>query len=219
MTSSNRIMNTNHASHSLLNRHRRQAWWRHQMEAFSALLAIYAGNSSITGEFPAQRPVTRSFDIFFDLSPNERLSKQSWGCWFETSWCPLWRHSNVQTTFSNAFSGMKLYKFRLRFHWTLFARVQLTIFQHWFRQWLGAVQATSHYLNLWWLVYWRIYASLDELTQCWFSWPLLGTFQLLHNEYDGVSNHRRIDCLLNRLFRRRSKKTSKLRVTGLCEGI
>ena len=38
-----------------------------------------------------------------------------------------------------------------------------------------------------------------------------------HNERDGVSNHRRLDCLLNRLFRRRSKKTSKLRVTGLCK--
>ena len=42
--------------------------------------------------------------------------------------------------------------------------------------------------------------------------------QWRHNEGDGVSNHRRLDCLLNRLFRRRSKKTSKLRVTGLCEG-
>ena len=39
-----------------------------------------------------------------------------------------------------------------------------------------------------------------------------------HNERDGVSNHRDLDCLLNRLFRRRSKKTLKLRVTGLCEG-
>ena len=39
-----------------------------------------------------------------------------------------------------------------------------------------------------------------------------------HNERDGVSNHRRFDCLLNRLFSRRPKKTSKLRVTGLCEG-
>ena len=39
-----------------------------------------------------------------------------------------------------------------------------------------------------------------------------------HNEYDGVSNYRRLDCLLNRLFRRRSKKTSKHRVTGLCVG-
>ena len=55
------------------------AWWRHQMEAFSALLAICAGNSPVPGEFPAQRPVTRSFDVFFDLRLNKWLSKQSWG--------------------------------------------------------------------------------------------------------------------------------------------
>ena len=42
-------------------------WWRHQMETFSALLTICAGNSPITGEFPTQRPVTRSFDVYFDL--------------------------------------------------------------------------------------------------------------------------------------------------------
>ena len=61
---------------------------------FSALLAICAGNSPITGEFPAQRPVTLSFDVFFYLRPNERLSKQSWGWWYERPWRPLWRHSN-----------------------------------------------------------------------------------------------------------------------------
>ena len=54
-------------------------WWRHQMETFSALLAICAENSPVPGEFPAQRPVTRSFDIFFDLCLNKRLSKQPWG--------------------------------------------------------------------------------------------------------------------------------------------
>ena len=64
------------------------------MEAFSALLAICAGNSPVPGEFPAQRPVTRSFDVFFDLRLNKRLSKQSWGWWFETLSHPLWRHSN-----------------------------------------------------------------------------------------------------------------------------
>ena len=46
------------------------------METFSALLAICAGNSPVTGEFPAQGPVMRSFDVFFDLRLNERLSKQ-----------------------------------------------------------------------------------------------------------------------------------------------
>ena len=65
-----------------------------------------------------------------------------------------------QTTFSRAFSSMKIVVFWLNFHWNMFPRVQLTIIQHWFRYWLGAVQATSHYLNQWWLVYWRIYASL-----------------------------------------------------------
>ena len=50
-------------------------WWRHQMETFSALLAICAGNSPVPGEFPALRPMTQSFDVFFDLRLNERLSK------------------------------------------------------------------------------------------------------------------------------------------------
>ena len=54
-------------------------WWRHQTETFSALQGLYAGNSVVTGEFPAQRPVTQSFDIFFELRLNKRLSKQSWG--------------------------------------------------------------------------------------------------------------------------------------------
>ena len=46
------------------------------------------------GEFPAQRPVTRSFDVFFDLRLNKRFSKQSWGWWFDTLSHPLWRHCN-----------------------------------------------------------------------------------------------------------------------------
>ena len=65
-------------------------WWRHQMETFSALLAICAGNSPGT----AQRPVMRSFDVFFDLRLNKWLCKQSRGWWFETLLCPLWRHCN-----------------------------------------------------------------------------------------------------------------------------
>ena len=43
------------------------AWWRHQMETFSALLAVCVGKSSVTGELLTQRPVTRSFVVFFDL--------------------------------------------------------------------------------------------------------------------------------------------------------
>ena len=71
------------------------SWWRHEMETFSALLAICAGNSPVHGEFPTQRPVTRSFDVFFDVRPNKQLSKKSRGWWFETISPSLWRHRNV----------------------------------------------------------------------------------------------------------------------------
>ena len=46
------------------------------METFSVLLAICAGTSPVTGEFSAQRPVTRSFEVLFDLRLHKRLSKQ-----------------------------------------------------------------------------------------------------------------------------------------------
>ena len=79
-------------------------WWRHQMKAYSALLALYAGNSPFTGEFPSQGPVTRSFDVFFDLHQSKRLSKQSWGWWFQTPLCSLWRHCNGQPRSVGRFS-------------------------------------------------------------------------------------------------------------------
>ena len=74
-------------------------WWRHQIETFSTWLAICAGNSPVPGDFPAQRPVTRS--VSFDLRLNKRLSKQSWGWWFETLSRSLWRHPNVSKTTSS----------------------------------------------------------------------------------------------------------------------
>ena len=52
------------------------------------------GEFTCHGEFPAQKPVTRSFDVFFDLGLNKRLGKQSWGWWFETPSCSLLRHCN-----------------------------------------------------------------------------------------------------------------------------
>ena len=62
------------------------------------------------------------------------------------------------TTHSNALSWIKMFKFRWKCHWSVYIRVQLTIFQHWFRKWLGAEQAASHYLNQWWH---RLPTSLD----------------------------------------------------------
>ena len=61
----------------------------------SALLALCEGNSSVTGEFPSQRPVTRSFDVFIDRRLNKRLSKQSRRRWIQTPSRSLWRHCNA----------------------------------------------------------------------------------------------------------------------------
>ena len=55
------------------------------------VIGLCAGNSLFTSEFPVQRPVMWSFDVFFDMRPNKVLSKQSWGWWFETPSCSLWR--------------------------------------------------------------------------------------------------------------------------------
>ena len=62
------------------------------MESCSASLVLCEGNSPVTGEFSSQRPVTRSFDAFFDLHLNKRLSKPSRRRWFETPSRPLWRN-------------------------------------------------------------------------------------------------------------------------------
>ena len=62
---------------------------------FSALLALCVGNSPVTGDFPTQRPVTRRFNASFELRLNKRLSKQSWGWWFETPSRSLWRHHSA----------------------------------------------------------------------------------------------------------------------------
>ena len=75
-------------NHSHTPRCETKPWWCHPMETFSALLAICAGNSPVTGEFPTQKPV-------FEMRLNKQLSKQSWGWWYGTPSCPLWRHCDV----------------------------------------------------------------------------------------------------------------------------
>ena len=64
--------------------------WKH-----FRIIGHLCGEFTCPGEFPAQRHVTRSFDVFFDLRLNEQSSKQSWSWWFETRWRPLLRHCNV----------------------------------------------------------------------------------------------------------------------------
>ena len=88
------VMIWNHSNHKILPHmvtiRKKLIMMTSSMEAFSPLLAICAGNSPVTGEFPAQRPVTRSFDVFLDLRLNKRLSKQSKRRWLETPSRTLW---------------------------------------------------------------------------------------------------------------------------------
>ena len=81
-------------------------WWRHPMETFPVLLELCAGNSPVTGEFPAQRPMRRSFDVLFDLHLNKRLSKQSWGGWSVTPSRSLWRRCSGHTACSTYSKGI-----------------------------------------------------------------------------------------------------------------
>ena len=90
-------------------------WYRCMVEFETSLLISYSvlvhnmmtssnGNffrvtGYLWGEFPTQRPVTRSFDVYFDLRPDKRLSKQLWGWWFETLSHSLWRHRNELWSF------------------------------------------------------------------------------------------------------------------------
>ena len=137
------------------------------METFSASLALCAWNSPVNGEFPSQRPVTRSFDVFFHLRLNKRLGKQSRRRWFETPSCSLWRHCNVSCfhilrliKYGHNFADdiLKLSFLKERYRYLIFysnfpeicVRVHLTLYQRWFRQWLSVHQATSHEQNQWW---------------------------------------------------------------------
>ena len=85
--------------------------WCHQMETFSALLALCEGNSPVAGEFLAQRPVTRSWDVFFDLRLNKRLSRPSKRWWFQTQSRLLWRHSYVAGSSAVQTKGYRMLPF------------------------------------------------------------------------------------------------------------
>ena len=176
------------------------------METFSALLAICAGNSPVPGEFPTQRPVTRSFDVFFDLRLNKRLSKQSWGWWFETlSYCNDSCGCRGYDRYDEAFPlgslsvnpCMKISQ--INFVWE-------GLMESWTNDWIVSKRQFTYLKST---VYLRIFENVVA--------PIFWWLQLRHNERDGVSNHRRLNGLLKRLFRRRSTKTSKLRVIGLWE--
>ena len=100
-----------------------------------------SGEFTGPGEFPTQRPVTRSFDVFFDLHPNKRLSKQWWGWWFETLSCPFWRHRN---------DYHKLNLFCNLGQWVKSLGPSDAIWR--WRPWSTLVQVMACYLNQCWLI-------------------------------------------------------------------
>ena len=67
--------------------------WKH----FPRYWPFVRGIDRSPGNSPQKKPVTQSFDVFFDLRLNKRLSNQSWGWWFKTPSHPLWRHCNEST--------------------------------------------------------------------------------------------------------------------------
>ena len=98
-------------------------WWRHQMKAFSASLALCEGIPPFTSGIPSHMPVTRSFDVFFDLRLNKRLNKQSRRRWAETpsrsSWCDChaithWGPDKMAAIFVN-----EIFEFRRKIHRTI----------------------------------------------------------------------------------------------------
>ena len=164
------------------------------METFSALLAICAGNSPVPGEFHTQRPVTRSFDVYFDLRPNKRLSKQSWGWWFETPSHPFWRHRNV------------LHLWHLWSHCTdeFYHGFHLN-FEHYHRKFLSACGLWRHPGAVTTMVQTAKYdfKSIWTWCRCWFliGWCPQSIAGMWHERHD-VSSHRSLDCLPHGLFRR-----------------
>ena len=156
------------------------------MGTFSALPALCAGNWPVTGEFSTQRPVTRSFDVLFDLPPNKHFGKQSRRQWFETLSRSLWRHCNHlpgHIPCQQEGCAETLNSFR----------------------WYTYVGYSTHCGGL-----------VEHYILMALIYNLMFSLQWRHNGRDSVTNHQPHDCLLNRLFTHRSKKNSKLRVTGLC---
>ena len=94
--------------------------WHHQIKTFSSPLAFCAGNSLVTGEFPTQRLVTRSFDVFFELHLNQQLNKQWRRWWFKTPSRSLSRHCNVPALHHVIFSPWGLKRPTVVKKWTIY---------------------------------------------------------------------------------------------------
>ena len=145
-----------------------------------------------------QNDVTASFcrndDVIITSCVRWVKADVAWAQHQITFWLTYWGRNKItaisQTTFSNAFSWMKIFKFRLRFRWCFFPRFQLTIFHHWFRWWLVAIPSLVQImawrrpgdkplLNQWWLVYWRTRAQCVKSARAMNACLFLLLYQLI----------------------------------------
>ena len=161
------------------------------------------GNSPVPGELTTQRPVTWSFDVFFDLRLNKRLSKQSWGRWFETLSHVLWRQCNVLKCI--LFMKKKLY----------FESNSPKVYSIWFiitccfEIWnvLG-----KGILLLKWIPTYMTSTNLHDINKH----PYLLCITVTSREPFDVSNHWLLDCFLRSVFRPATTKIWNFRKVDNC---
>ena len=155
------------------------------------------------GEFPTQRPVTRSFDVFLDLRLNKWLSKQWWGWWFETPSWSLWRHRNenigvrlihrhwgkmaaiLQKAFSNAMFLMKSVVFLFKFHFQVSNYQYTNIGSDNSATWGSAMKASYLLFHTFHTVIWHTTANLLNTNMSW-------TGKKMFGYYDGINNNNKI---------------------------
>jgi len=157
--------------------------------ASSALLFLCAGKAPLHGlrrkVVQCRRKINKCFLLLW--AKRQLGRKRSWPVGeigrvptISNTLRPIQSGRHFPDIFKCIFLNKNLYILIKIYRWNMFTRVQFTIIQHWFRWWLGADQMTSHYLNQWWLFYWRIYASLglNELisTTCGNGRHFLGNF-------------------------------------------
>ena len=109
------------------------------MEKISVVLALCAGDSPVTSEFPSQRSMARSFDFVLDLGLNKRLGKQSRHRCFQTPSCPLWRHYDWKLVERSGHILTFPFFQSAHFNSLLPPYGDIDLCQHWLRWWFVAL--------------------------------------------------------------------------------
>ena len=121
----------------LIHFHSRKCIWKCRLENVGHFVSLNVSNITLGPKWH----VHVSYTVYW-----KTVLFQYW--WTHYGWNKMATIS--QTVLINAFSWKKISEFQLKCQWSLFWRIQLTIFQHWFRWWFCAVKVTSHYMNQWW---------------------------------------------------------------------